>query len=58
MELVAFGAGMGAMYILAGLLFRNAVNSNISSEWGNAKMSILESLFWPIFFYGGEQDHD
>ena len=29
MELMAFGAGMGTMYILCGLWIRDAINENI-----------------------------
>lgn len=58
MELMAFGAGMGAMYILCGLWIRDAINENIPSEWGSAKVGILESVFWPIIIYGGSKDDE
>ena len=53
MELSAFGAGMGVMYIIAGLFFRVAINNSVNDGNDDAKMGLLESLFWPALISGG-----
>jgi len=52
MELLAFGAGAGSMYLLAGLFFRSAVNNSIGDDNEDAKMGLLESIFWPVLIAG------
>jgi cytochrome c biogenesis protein CcdA len=53
MGLLAFGAGMGVMYILAGLFFRTAINDSIGDDNEDSKMGLLESIFWPALISGG-----
>jgi hypothetical protein len=53
MGLLAFGTGMGVMYILAGLFFRTAINDSIGDDNEESKMGLLESIFWPALISGG-----
>jgi hypothetical protein len=50
MVIIAFLAGLVAMYVLCGLLFRISINSVFGKECEDKKLTIFESLLWPVAF--------
>lgn len=54
MRILDFLAGMATMWVLAGLLFRSAVNKNIPSEEAESRVGFLEAMFWPAIISGGQ----